>query len=163
MIPPAAIIIPFFVGMQKVGLYDSLLAVILAETAFILPLGILIMRGYVDTLPIELNEAARVDGATEWRAFRHVVLPLLRAPIATVALFITLSTWNGFLLPLVLFNNPLRATLTVGLSSFNGRLGAIDAPLLAAASVMAIVPILVVFVAARRYFVDGLSLGAIKG
>jgi ABC-type glycerol-3-phosphate transport system permease component len=163
MIPPAAIIIPFFVLMNDLHLYDKLFAVVLAETAFVLPLGILILRGYIDTIPTELSDAARVDGAGEWGAFQHVVVPLLRPPIATVALLITLSTWNGFLLPLVLLSDPSQSTVTVGIAQFSSQFGVLEWQLVAAAAVMAMLPVLVVLVALRRYYVQGLSAGALKG
>ena len=163
MIPPAAIIIPFFVLMNDLRLYDKLFAVVLAETAFVLPLGILILRGYIDNIPSELSDAARVDGAGEWGAFRHVVVPLLRPPIATVALLITLSTWNGFLLPLVLLSDPTQSTVTVGIAQFSSQFGVLEWQLVAAAAVMAMLPVLVVLVALRRYYVQGLAAGALKG
>lgn len=163
MIPPAAIIIPFFVLMNDLHLYDKLFSVVLAETAFVLPLGILILRGYVDNIPGELSDAARVDGAGEWTAFRHVIVPLLRPAIATVGLLITLSTWNGFLLPLVLISDPSQSTVTVGIAQFAGQFGVLEWQLVAAAAVMAMLPVLVVLVALRRYYVQGLSAGALKG
>jgi ABC-type glycerol-3-phosphate transport system permease component len=163
MIPPAAIIIPFFVLMNDLHLYDKLFAVVLAECAFVLPLGILILRGYIDNIPAELSDAARVDGAGEWGAFQHVVVPLLRPPIATVALLITLSTWNGFLLPLVLLSDPSQSTVTVGIAQFSSQFGVLEWQLVAAAAVMAMLPVLVVLVALRRYYVQGLSAGALKG
>jgi ABC-type glycerol-3-phosphate transport system permease component len=163
MIPPAAIIIPFFVLMNDLHLYDKLFAVVLAESAFVLPLGILILRGYIDNIPAELSDAARVDGAGEFGAFRHVVIPLLRPPIATVALLITLSTWNGFLLPLVLLSDPSQSTITVGIAQFSSQFGVLEWQLVAAAAVMAMLPVLVVLVALRRYYVQGLAAGALKG
>jgi ABC-type glycerol-3-phosphate transport system permease component len=163
MIPPAAIIVPFFLEMKNIGLYNSLFAVVLGETAFVLPLAILLLRGYIDQLPEELLAAARVDGATEWRAFLHVAFPLLKPAVATVALFITISTWNGFLLPLVLLSDPARATLTVGLAVTSYQFGQVQLATVSAASLMAVIPVLVVFVAARRYYVQGLSAGALRG
>jgi ABC-type glycerol-3-phosphate transport system permease component len=162
MVPPAGVIIPFFVTMRHLHLYDTLLAVIVGETAFALPLGILVLRGYIDSIPVDLTDAARVDGATDWKAFWYVAFPLLKPPIATVALFTTISTWNGFLLPLVLLHDPQRSTLTVGLSRLQGQYGALNLELVSAAAILAIIPILAVFVAARRYYVRGLSAGALK-
>ncbi len=162
MVPPAGVIIPFFVTMRQFHLYDSLLAVIIGETAFALPLGILILRGYIDSIPVDLTDAAKVDGATDWKAFWYVAFPLLKPPIATVALFTTISTWNGFLIPLVLLHDPQRSTLTVGLARLQGQYGALNIELVSAAAILAIIPILVVFVGARRYYVRGLSAGALK-
>ncbi|HEX4036014.1 MAG TPA: carbohydrate ABC transporter permease [Solirubrobacteraceae bacterium] len=162
MVPPAAVIIPFFVAMTRLGLYNTLLSVVIGESVFALPFSLLLLRGYIDTIPVELTDAARVDGASQLQAFRYVALPLLKPALATVALFSTISTWNGFLLPLVLLNNSSTSTLTVGLSTVSSEFGALNLQLLSAAAVLAIIPILVVFVAARRYYVQGLSAGAVK-
>jgi ABC-type glycerol-3-phosphate transport system permease component len=163
MIPPATVIVPFFIGMQRLGLYNSLLAVILAEAAFGIPLGLLILRGYIDGIPIALTDAARVDGAGPMRAFYYVVLPLLRPALVTVSLFIGLFTWNDFLIPLVLMADPSRSTLTVGLAQFNSNSGQLEIGLISAAAVMATLPVLTVFFATRRYYVLGLGAGAVKG
>jgi ABC-type glycerol-3-phosphate transport system permease component len=162
MVPPAAMIVPFFLAMLNLGFYNSLLAVIVGEAAFALPLGVLIMRGYIDRIPVELTDAARVDGAGPLRAFIHVVLPLLKAPIVTVALFIAMFTWNDFLLPLVLLPDPSHSTITVGLAQSVGQFGQLQLALISAAAVMALLPILAIFIAARRYYVLGLNAGAIK-
>ncbi|MFN8221731.1 MAG: carbohydrate ABC transporter permease [Gaiellales bacterium] len=162
MIPPAAIIIPFFLTMRQLHLYNSLIAVIIGESAFALPFGVLILRGYIDNIPVDLTDAARVDGATDWRAFWYVALPLMRPALATVALFTTITTWNGFLIPLVLLSNGAESTITVGLAPLNSQYGALHLELMTATAVLAIIPVLAVFLAARRYFVQGLSAGAIK-
>jgi ABC-type glycerol-3-phosphate transport system permease component len=162
MVPPAAVIIPFFVAMTRLGLYNTLLSVVIGESVFALPFSLLLLRGYIDTVPLDLTDAARVDGASQLQAFRYVALPLLKPALATVAVFSTISTWNGFLLPLVLLNNSATATLTVGLTSVESQYGALNLQLLSAAAVLAIIPILAIFVAARRYYVQGLSAGAVK-
>jgi len=162
MVPPAAVIIPFFVAMTRLGLYNTLVSVVIGESVFALPFSLLLLRGYINTIPLELTDAARVDGASQLQAFRYVALPLLKPALATVALFSTISTWNGFLLPLVLLNNSATSTLTVGLTSVQSQYGALNLQLLSAAAVLAILPILAVFVAARRYYVQGLSAGAVK-
>jgi ABC-type glycerol-3-phosphate transport system permease component len=162
MIPPAAVIIPFFLAMRQLHLYNSLFSVIIGETAFALPFSILILRGYIDGIPVELTDAARVDGATNIQAFRYVALPLLKPALATVALFTTITTWNGFLLPLVLLNDASKATLTVGLTALQSEYGALNLELISASAVLAIIPVLTIFLLARRYYVQGLSAGAVK-
>jgi raffinose/stachyose/melibiose transport system permease protein len=162
MVPPAGVIITFFVTMRQLHLYNSLLAVIIGETAFALPLSILILRGYIESIPIDLTDAARVDGASDWKAFWFVAFPLLKPAVATVALFTTIATWNDFLIPLVLMADPQRSTLTVGLARLASQYGAFNEELVSAAAILATVPVLVVFIAARRYYIKGLSAGAIK-
>jgi raffinose/stachyose/melibiose transport system permease protein len=161
-VPPIAIIVPFFLTMRELRLYDSLLAVILGETAFMLPLAVLLLRGYMDQIPGEIVDAARVDGATDWKAFWSVVFPLLLAPLASVIFLIVISTWNGFLLPLVLMTDPAESTVTVGLSALSTQFGQQSLELVAAAAVMAVAPVMVFFIAARRYYVQGLTSGAVK-
>jgi ABC-type glycerol-3-phosphate transport system permease component len=161
-VPPIAIIVPFFLTMRELHLYNSLLAVVLGETAFMLPLAILLLRGYMDQIPSQLVDAARVDGATEWRAFWSIVFPLLRAPLASVTFLIIISTWNGFLLPLVLLADPADSTVTVGLSTLSTQFGQQNLELLCAAAVMVVLPVMVFFIAARRYYVQGLTSGAVK-
>ena len=162
-VPSVAILLPFFLTMKAIGLYNSLFAVVIAETAFLLPFGIFVLRAYVEKIPAELLDAARVDGATEWRSFFHVVLPLLRPAIATVAIFFTLGVWNGFLLPLVLIQNNSSSTLMVGLSVHSSDFFGTDWGLVSAGVMMATMPLLVLFIAARRFYVQGLSAGALRG
>lgn len=163
MIPPAGMILPFFFLARGMGLYNSLWAIIIAETAFALPLAVLLLRGYIERVPTELIDAARVDGASPWRAFRYVVLPLLTPAIATSSLFILLFAWNDLLLPLILLPDPQGSTLVVGLSQSIGRFGQVNLGTLGAATLLALLPILVVFIAARRFYVQGLAAGAVKG
>jgi multiple sugar transport system permease protein len=164
MAPPAVIVVSFFLTMHALGLYNSLFGVVLAEIAFSLPLGVIILRGYIEHIPTELIDSARVDGASELVAFRSIVLPLLRPALATVAVFTTISTWNDFLLPLVLLANTNTSTLTVGMSQFtSGVGGSLSWQLTAAASIMAMVPLLIVFAVGRRYYIQGLTAGAVKG
>jgi ABC-type glycerol-3-phosphate transport system permease component len=162
MVPAAVIIVPFFLLVHQLGLYNSLFGVVLAEIAFALPLAVIILRGYVETIPKGLIDSARVDGASEWVAFRRIVLPLLRPAIATVAIFTIISTWNDFLLPLVLLANTNSSTLTVGMSQFAGEFGSLSWQLTGAASTMAMIPLIFVFFIGRRYYVRGLTAGALR-
>jgi ABC-type glycerol-3-phosphate transport system permease component len=157
-----AIIVPFFLTMRELHLYDSLLAVIVGETAFMLPLAILLLRGYMDQVPTQIIDAAKVDGASEWRAFWAIVFPLLRAPLTSVTFLIVIATWNGFLLPLVLLADSDDSTVTVGLSTLSTQFGQQNLELLCAAAVMIVLPVMVFFIAARRYYVEGLTGGAVK-
>lgn len=163
MIPPAGIILPFFVLARSLGIYNSLFAVVLAEAAFALPLAVLLLRGYIERVPAELIDAARVDGANPWRTFRYVVMPLLVPAIATSALFILLFAWNDLLLPLILLPDPNGSTVVVGLSTSVGRYGQVNLAGLGAASLLALIPVMTVFILSRRYYVQGLAAGAVKG
>lgn len=164
MIPPAAVLLPFFVGMRDVGLYDHLYAVVLAETVFALPFGMLLLRGYIEQVPMELNDASRVDGASEWQSFWHVTLPLIRPAMTTLAIFVVLGTWNGFIWPLLLITDPRQGTLTTALATLSSGnlLVGITVQLLAAASVMAAVPVIAFMFIARRAYIKGIVSGALK-
>ena len=163
MIPPAAVIIPVFVLARSLGIYNTLTAIILAETAFAIPLAVLLLRGYLERVPAELIDAARVDGASPFRAFRFVVLPFLVPAIATASLFILLFAWNDLILPLTLLPNPSGSTLVVGLALTVGKYGQVNLAALAAAALLAVLPVLVIFIMSKRYYVQGLSAGALKG
>jgi ABC-type glycerol-3-phosphate transport system permease component len=162
MVPPAAIITPFFVGVRELGLYNTLTAVVLGEIAFFLPFGVLVFRGYMERIPEELLDAARVDGAPERVILLRIVLPQLRAAIATVGIFFALASWNDFLLPLILIRDSSASTVTVGMSRFGGEFGTFQWELVAAGSVIAIVPMLVLFTWARRFYLAGITAGALK-
>ncbi len=163
MVPAAGVIVPFFVLMRGIGLYGTLVAVILAETAFAIPLVVLLMRGYIERIPSELIDAARVDGASPFRGFIYVVLPLLMPAVVTSSLFVLLFAWNDLMLPLVLLPDPTDSTIVVGMAGTVGQYGAVNLGILGAAAVLVLLPILVIFIAARRYYVQGLAAGAVKG
>lgn len=161
MVPQAAVIVPLFVEMHYIGLYNGLLAVILVEVVFALPFAILILRGYVERVPGELVEAALVDGATEWKAALRVIFPLLAPALATVSLFTSLACWNDLLIPLVFIRDTAHSTLTVGLTQFVSQFGSLNYQYQAAAAVMAIVPLFALFVLLRRYYMEALG-GALR-
>ncbi|MDX6399409.1 MAG: raffinose/stachyose/melibiose transport system permease protein [Gaiellaceae bacterium] len=164
MVPPAAVILPFFVVLRDLGLYNHLFAVVLAEASFALPFGILLMRGYFEQLPRDLTDAARVDGATEWRAFRYVNLPLVRPALVTLGTIVVLATWNGFIFPLLLLADPRSGTLTTAISTFStvSVTGGISTQIVAAAAVMAAAPVIAILIIARRAYVSGIVNGALK-
>lgn len=161
-VPAVATLLPFFVAMQQLGLYNHLSGVVLGQIAGGVPLGILIFRGYIRQIPGELVDAARVDGAGELSIFLRIVTPLLRPAIATVSIFVALGAWNSFLLPLVLVRDPLDSTLPVGLASLLGGFNT-DYTVLAAGAVICIAPIMSILILARRSYVAGLGAGAVKG
>lgn len=161
MVPQAAIIVPLFVEMHYMGLYNGLLAVILAEVVFALPFAILILRGYIERVPAELVEAALVDGATEWKAARRVIFPLLAPALATVSLFTSLACWNDLLIPLVFIRDTSSSTLTAGLTQFVSQFGSLNYQYQAAAAVISIAPLFALFVWLRRYYTEALG-GALR-
>lgn len=161
MIPPAALIIPLFVEIRSLGLYDTHVGLALVYVAFGLPLSILILRSFFAGIPRELLEAARLDGAGEARILRSVVVPLAKAPIATVSILLFLFCWNDFFLALVLLRDAGTYTLPVGIAQFIGQYST-PYELVAAAVLIAAVPVFVLYIVLHRQFEQGVAEGAVK-
>ncbi|HEY0247253.1 MAG TPA: carbohydrate ABC transporter permease [Gryllotalpicola sp.] len=160
-IPLQATVIPLFFMLGRVGLYDTLLGVILPSIAFAIPITILILVNFMRDVPAELFESMRVDGAGQGRILWNLVLPLTRPAIATVAIYDALNVWNGFLLPLVLTQSDSNRVLPLALWNFQGQFS-INVPATLAAVVLSAIPILVLYLLARRQLVAGLTAGASK-
>lgn len=161
MIPPAALIIPLFVEVRTLGLYDTHVGLSLVYAAFGLPLSVLILRTFFARIPNELIEAARIDGASERWILWDVVVPLARAPIATVSILLFLFAWNDFFLALVLLRDAGTYTLPVGIAQFIGQYST-PHELLGAAVITAAVPVFLLYLALQRHFEQGVTEGAIK-
>lgn len=161
-IPTTAIIIPLYLTMRGYGLLDTYQGVMIAHVATGLPLFIFIMRAFFRTLPREIDDAARVDGCSEFGVFRHVMLPLAKPGVLTVALLETLWSWNNLLLPLVLLPTDSHRTLPVGLLYYQGRYS-VNYPLASAGVLIISVPVIILFFFFQRNFVAGLTGGSVKG
>jgi multiple sugar transport system permease protein len=161
-IPGAMLLIPLFVIFREAGLINNLASLVVADTAFQIPLALLLMSGFVANVPAELEEAAMVDGCSRLRAFLAVVLPLLRPALVAVGSFAFIGSWNNFLFALMFMSQQDRFTIPVGLSYTIGEYN-VDFGALAAGGVVAAVPVVLVFALIQRYLVQGLSAGAIKG
>ena len=160
-IPLQATIIPVYLIIIKLGLYDSLLAIILPSIAFAIPLSVLVLTNFVRDVPKELFESMRVDGASEWRMLLGLALPLTRPALVTVAIYNGLTVWNGFLLPLILTQSPAKRTLPLALWTFQGQYS-VNVPAVLAAVVLTFLPILVLYAIGRRQLVSGLTAGFSK-
>lgn len=161
MIPPAALIIPLFVEIRSLGLYDTHVGLSLVYVAFGLPLSILILRSFFARIPRELLEAARIDGASERRILRSVVVPISKAPIATVSILLFLFCWNDFFLALVLLRDAGTYTLPVGIAQFIGQYST-PHELVAAAVLLAAIPVFILYLVLHRQFEQGVAEGAVK-
>jgi multiple sugar transport system permease protein len=126
------------------------------------PFGVFLMRQYMQSLPDELIQAARVDGAGEWRIFWSVILPLCKPALATLGILTFLTSWNNFLWPLVVAQSEERYTLPVALAIYSIGENKADYGLLMAGSVVIIVPVLVVFLILQKHFVRGIAMTGIK-
>ncbi|HEY9076709.1 MAG TPA: carbohydrate ABC transporter permease [Anaerolineaceae bacterium] len=160
-IPQGYTIIPVFEVVNRLGLSDTLWGVILAESGGANVLAILLFSGYFSQLPRELEEAAVIDGAGFVRVFLQVMFPLAKPIVATTVIMQFISTWNSFLLPLVLtLSRPNLRTLAVGMYAFRGEFF-VDWSGMAAAATISLMPIILVFLVMQRYFVEGIA-GAVK-
>jgi raffinose/stachyose/melibiose transport system permease protein len=160
-IPIQATIIPVYLIIIKLGLYDTLLAIILPSIAFAIPLSVLVLSNFVRDVPKELFESMRVDGASEWRTLWSLAFPLTRPAMVTVAIYNGLAIWNGFLLPLILTQNPDERLLPLALWQFQGQYS-VNIPAVLAAVVLTTLPILILYVIGRRQLLSGLTAGFSK-
>lgn len=162
MFPFAVAILPLYVLLRELNLLDNPLGVILPQAAFGLPVTIIILRGFFRTIPPDVEEAATLDGCTPFGFFWRILLPMARPALATVSVLAVVASWNNFMLPLVVFNDPAFWTLPLGVNQFRGQYAADTARILAYV-VVAMVPALLLYVAAERQLVSGLTSGATKG
>ncbi len=162
MFPIATMIIPLYKIMNGLRLINTYPALILAYLTLTLPVSIWMLRGFIQNIPPELEEAAMVDGCTRLQAFRRLVVPLARPGIAATAVWIAVVTWQEFLFALAFTTTRDMRTLSVGMADFQGQFGIRYGELMAS-SVMVSVPIIVLFFFLQRYFVAGLTVGATKG
>lgn len=162
MIPQAGILIPFFFIVKSIGLYNNLIAVILAAIAFGIPLSVMLFRGFFASLPDDLLEAARIDGSHEAGIFFRICLPLSKSATATTVIMLFVTNWNDYLMPLVLLRSNEKFTLPLGVARYIGQW---DSPwnLIAAGVVICALPITAVYLAFQSQFVKGLTAGAVKG
>jgi len=157
-IPAQATIIPVYLLITQLQLYDTLLGIILPTAAFALPVAMLVMTNSLRDVPKELYEAQTLDGAGPFAVLRHLVLPLAKPAVTTVSVFTALNAWNGFLFPLVLTQSKDTRVLTLGLWDFQGQFGT-NVPGLLAAVTLSVVPIFVLYLVGRRYLLGGLTAG----
>ncbi len=162
MVPFEAVIIPLYHFLNRLGLTDNYLGLILPQVGLSVSFGTLWMTSFFRSTPRELVDAAAIDGATRWQTLWQVLFPLARPAVLTLVVLIFMWTWNEFLLALVIVQKETMRTLPIGLAFFQGRYSA-NIPLLAAGALIVAGPILVVYVIFQRYFIRGMLGGAVKG
>jgi raffinose/stachyose/melibiose transport system permease protein len=161
-LPFEGVIVPIYYEIRGMGLLNTRWAIILPLIGLYMPFGIFWMRAHFLTVPPELSEAARVDGANTWQLFWRVHVPLARPAVSSLGILLAVWTWNQFLLPIVLVDDPLERTMAGALGAFQGQWGT-DIPLLSAGSLLILAPTIVVFVVFQRHFVTALLQGSLKG
>ncbi|HNX74717.1 MAG TPA: carbohydrate ABC transporter permease [Candidatus Rifleibacterium sp.] len=159
MVPGQIVMLPLFLFMAKWGMIDSLWSVILPAIAS--PFGVYMVRQYMDSIPIQMSEAAQIDGASQYQVFRHIYFPLSMPILATSGIFTFITQWNAFLWPLITLNSERYYTLTVGLSTLQDQ-QMMDFGLLMAGATLAAVPMVIVFMFFSRYMLEGMRKGALQ-
>jgi N,N'-diacetylchitobiose transport system permease protein len=162
MVPLNALVIPIYLLLDSVGQVDSLLGVIAYYMAVVLPFMIWTLRGFVHNIPVDLEEAAMVDGATRVGAFLRIVFPLVAPGLVATAIFGFIQAWNEYIIAYVLLSSSSKQTLTIWLASFTTQHGTDWGGLMAGATLTAL-PVVVFFLLVQRHVAGGLTAGAVKG
>ena len=162
MLPPITLIIPLYLLMSRFGLLDTKTGLIIVYCSLATPFTLWTMSNFFGTLPVELEEAARVDGCSRLGALWRIILPLSRPGIVATALFAFLLCWDEFLYSLIFTSTSVAKTIPVAIAEFTGR-NAVDFGLIAAGGVLAALPPVLITMVFQRYLLDGLSSGAVKG
>lgn len=161
VIPPAVIILPLFLAMQPVGLVNTYQGVILIYAGLMVPISVYMLASFFRTLPNELFEAAKMDGASTWRILISIVVPLSGPGFVTLIVVNALWAWNELLIALVFLQDDKMRTLMAGLTLFKGHYS-VNEPLVMAGTFLSVLPMLLLFLFGQRYFVRGLVAGAVK-
>jgi len=162
MQPPIVFIGPFYLIARKIGIYDSILGVVMAHVVLNMPMAIWMLQGFFESVPKELEEAAAIDGCSQFRTFWQVILPITRPGIAATAMLVFIFSWKDFLFALTLTSTPKGMTIPVGISTFV-QAYSIRYGEMSAASFIAIIPAILLVVFAQKHIVKGMTLGALKG
>ena len=162
MLPAQVTMIPVFVLFRALGMVDTFWPLVLPAW-LASPFFVFMFRQFISQIPEELLEAARVDGCSHFRVYWQIVMPLCTPVIAIVAIYTFLGAWNDLMGPLIYLNSPDNRTLTLSLNAFKGQFGITDSQLLLAASVVCMMPCLLLFFAAQKYFVESATMGGLKG
>jgi raffinose/stachyose/melibiose transport system permease protein len=157
-IPLQAVIIPVYLIIIRLKMYDTLAAIILPSMAFAIPLSVLVLTNFIRDVPKELFESMRMDGATEWATLWRLAFPLTRPALVTVTIYNALGIWNGFILPLILTQSPEQRTMPLALWNFQGQFG-VNVPAIAASITLTTIPIVLTYAIGRRQLLSGLTAG----
>jgi multiple sugar transport system permease protein len=162
MLPEALMVVPLFSLFRRFNLLDSLAGLVIANSAFVLPIVALILKGAIDAIPRELEEAARVDGARPWAVLTRINVPLIAPSIAAAAVIAFFHAWNEFVFAVTFISTPELQPASVGIAGFIGELGTPIQTVMAVAFLFTL-PAVVFYLFAQRYVVAGMTAGAVKG
>lgn len=161
MFPSIMLLIPYYKVLDTYGLKDSLLGMILVYISFTVPFCSWMMVGFFKTIPLELDEAAIIDGCSRWKAFYKIILPMTLPGISSSAIYAFITAWNEYMFAQVLINSPGLKTVPLGIAELNGYYKILWNDMMAA-SVIASLPLVILFLFLQKYFISGLTAGAVK-
>lgn len=159
-LPKQVILIPLLKEMSSLKLIDTLWAVIFPTVGW--PFGVFLMKQFSESIPDEVLESARIDGASELKTFRTIVFPMVKPGVGALAIFTFINSWNDYFMQLVMLTSNSNLTLSLGIASMQGE-NAVDTGLLMSGAALASIPIIVVFLLFQKYFTKGITMGAVKG
>ncbi|NQT58623.1 MAG: carbohydrate ABC transporter permease [Bacteroidetes bacterium] len=161
MFPPIMFIVPYFILMKNLNIYNTITALVVTRVVFYLPFCTLMIKSFFDSIPRDLEEAATVDGCSQFGTFVRIILPVVRTGVVTIFIFSFLNSWNEFLFSITVVSRDSLKTITVGLASQVGQYQ-VNWGSLMSMSVMSLAPPLIIFMSMQRYFIRGLTAGAVK-
>lgn len=161
MFPSVMLLVPFYSVINRLGLINTHLGLILVYTSFTTPFCTWMMMGFFKALPLDLDEAARIDGCNAWQTFRRIILPLTLPGIASTCIYSFITSWNEYMFAYILTTSPSMRTLSVGIAELNGYQQILWNDMMAA-SIIASLPLIVLFVFLQKYFISGLTAGSVK-
>ncbi|GGQ28276.1 carbohydrate ABC transporter permease [Streptosporangium pseudovulgare] len=161
MVPQQVTVVPLYLMLAELGWVDSHLALIVP--GFVNPFAVFLLRQFIRAVPIELEEAARLDGAGRWTIFWRIVLPNVRPGLGALGIIVFLASWNGFFFPLIFLNSPELATVPLLVSQFAGQHGATDYGLTLAASAISVIPMMIAFLIGQRRILNSMAMSGLGG
>lgn len=163
VIPAQVLLIPLFFILRNLKLLNTYFAVIIPYIGFLIPIATLILRSFFEQIPYEIKESAKIDGASDFKIFLKIILPLSKSAIATCIILLFLETWNEFIFALVFLQNPKFQTIPVAIAKIAGSKYMIPLGTYGASIMITIIPILIIFIIFQRWFIAGITMGSVKG
>lgn len=159
-LPKQVVLIPLLKEMSAIGLYNTIWAIIFPTVGW--PFGVFLMKQFSESIPGEILEAARIDGAGEWNTFVTIVFPMVKPGVGALAIFTFINSWNDYFIQLVMVSSNVNYTMPLGIATLQAETS-IDMGILMAGAALASVPIIIVFLIFQKYFTQGITMGAVKG
>ena len=159
-LPKQVVLIPLLKEMSAIGLYNTIWAIIFPTVGW--PFGVFLMKQFSESIPGEILEAARIDGAGEWNTFVTIVFPMVKPGVGALAIFTFINSWNDYFMQLIMLTSTKNLTISLGIAKLQAE-NATDFGLIMAGASLAAIPIIVIFLIFQKYFTKGITMGAVKG